>query len=122
MVSIAGISLQNGGRVHHHRLNHRGSGIARRAVGSVLGSLGHALINKIAHAISGTGAKRRRMTTVHRRRTTATQRSGGSYKLTGMGRHKKVGRPRIYRKKTNTLHRRVGTGIVRHLRHNLLLI
>ena len=52
------------------RYHHRGRGVTRRAVGSLVGHLGHALVNRVSHAISG-----------------------GSYKLTGRG-CKRVRKPR----------------------------
>lgn len=59
-------------RVHHPRMTH-GRGVARKAVGSVIGSIGHALVNKIASVVSG-----------------------GSHKLTGAGK-RRVGRQRVRR-------------------------
>jgi len=54
------------------RYHPRGRGITRRAVGSLVGHLGHALVNRVSRAISG-----------------------GSYKLTGHGAtRKRVRKPR----------------------------
>ena len=89
MVSVSGINLMNGGMC---RIN-RGRGIGRKIAGSVLGTLGNALVNRIARAVSG--GRYRRKTTYRRRRVTA-----GSYKITGMGKRRKT-----YRKR-----RLIGTG------------
>jgi len=61
-------------RVHHHHHRHTGRGIGRRAIGSLVGHLGHALVNRVSSAISGTGRTHRRR--VHR---------AGSYRITGTG-------------------------------------
>jgi hypothetical protein len=71
-------------RVHHHHHRHTGHGIGRRAIGSLVGHLGHALVNRVSSAISGTGR-------VHRRRV----HRAGSYRITGTGTtRRRVGRPR----------------------------
>ena len=70
---------------------HCGRGVARRAVGSILGALGHALINRISGAVSGAGRRR-----VYRRKRI----NAGSFRLTGAGTYRRR-RPvrRIYRKR-----------------------
>ena len=73
---------------------HCGRGVARRAVGSILGALGHALINRISGAVSGAGRRR-----VYRRKRI----NAGSFRLTGAGTYRRR-RPirRIYRKRRTT--------------------
>ena len=79
MVSSVAWQLNNlskttgfGVRKRHHMHSGRttGRGAGRRIVGSLIGTVGHALVNRLSSAISG-----------------------GSYKLTGSGKTR-VGRPR----------------------------
>ena len=56
-------------RYHMHRAS-TGRGVGRRILSSVIGTVGHAIVNRLSSAVAG-----------------------GSYKLTGSGR-KRVGRPR----------------------------
>ena len=79
MVSNFGVSLMNGG-MHHA---YRGRGISRRVAGSVLNTLGHALINRTASAVSGSGYRHKRRT-IHRRRHVTT---GSLYRLTEVEDH-----------------------------------
>ena len=75
-----------GYRRHHH--HHVGHGVGRRIAGSIVNHAGHALINRIAKAISGTGIRRKRR---------YTRKTGGTYILTGAGhRRRRVGRPRTH--------------------------
>ena len=116
MVSVAGISLMNGGYHHVHHLN-RGRGVVRRVAGNIVGSAGHALLNRIAHIISGEGYRKRRV--VHIRKPIYS----GSYKLTGMGRKRRVGRPKVHHRKLMFViggrKRRVGK---RNTTHKIFLI
>jgi len=76
--ALAKNSLISGfGRRHYHHVA-RGEGVGRRVAGAVVSKVGHAVVDKIANMISGTGRHRR----VHRR-------LGGSYRLTGTGAHKR---------------------------------
>ena len=92
MVSSIGYKLNNptliSGFGYRHRvvgshmrakasIHHAGRGVGRRAVGSVISTVGHALVNKLASAISGSGYKRKRVS--HRR-------TGYGWKVTGAGR------------------------------------
>ena len=79
MVSSVGFQLSNlnkitgfGVRKRHlmHSGHRTGRGVGRRILSSVIGTVGHALVNRLSSAVAG-----------------------GSYKLTGSGR-KRVGRPR----------------------------
>lgn len=134
MVSSLGIQLgQNRlitgfGMHRHHRVRHHGRGVTRRAVGSVVGALGHALVNRVASAISGgsyklSGQGRRRRaprTTlsggykhrVHRYRVPTV---GGYHRRVG-GYHRRVGRPR----KPRTTLSGYGHRRVHHHRHRLM--
>ena len=67
-------------RIHHHV----GTGVGRRAAGSVISAVGHAFMNKLASAISGSGYKKR---VVH-------SRLGLGWKLTGAGEGEGVHRRR----------------------------
>ena len=108
MVSIIGRKLQSNALIsgfgyhHPHRVHHygvrrtrhtTGRGIARRAIGSILGTLGHALVNRLSGAVSGAGRRRHH---VRRRRVY----SGSSFRLTGSGYRRRpvrrIGRPRTH--------------------------
>ena len=78
---------------YHNRRPHTGHGIARRAIGSVLNTLGHALVNRISGAISGSGRRPRRI--YRKRRVT----HGSSFKLTGGSYRRRAPVRRIYRKR-----------------------
>ena len=89
MVSSIGYNLNNSTKITgfgYRRPCYRGHGVGRQIAGSIVNHAGHALINRIAKAISGTGIRRKRR---------YTRKTGGTYVLTGAGRrHRRVGRPR----------------------------
>ena len=87
MVSSLGYLLNNPTKItgFGYRRSCRGRGVGRRIAGSIVNHAGHALINRIAKAISGTGIRRKRR---------YTRKTGGTYILTGAGRKRRVGRPR----------------------------
>ena len=88
MVSNVGWNLNNSTKIKgfgYRRPCPRGRGVGRRIAGSIVNHAGHALINRIAKAISGTGIRRKRR---------YTRKTGGTYILTGAGRKRRVGRPR----------------------------
>ena len=71
MSTVIGSRMVNGAGVRYHTM---GSGAVRNVTSAVVGHVGHALVNKLASAIRGSG-----------------------HLITGQGRrktHKKVGRPR----------------------------
>ena len=70
MSTVIGSRMVNGGSVKYHST--AGNGAVRNIASSVIGTLGHALVNKISSAVKGTG-----------------------FKISGEGKHKnKVGRPK----------------------------
>ena len=87
MVSSLGWQLNNPTKITGFgcRRSCRNRGVGRRIAGSIVNHAGHALINRIAKAISGTGIRRKRR---------YTRKTGGTYILTGAGRKRRVGRPR----------------------------
>jgi len=113
---------------HHHRLHHGGN-IARRTVGSVVRTLGHALTDRIASAISGTGSWKLAGTGRHNKRAPRSTLSGGyrrvhrrrtvgighRHRHIGLGYHRRVGRPRKPRSTLSGGYRRV------HHRHRIPL-
>ena len=105
MVSSIGYKLNNptliSGFGYRHRVvhHHAGRGVGRRAVGSVVSTVGHALVNRLASAISGSGYKRKRVS--HRR-------VGLGWKVTG------AGRPRAAHRKPRLL---IGGRRRKHITH-----
>ena len=74
---ISGFGVRRGTRkVCYTRKTTRGTGIARSALGGIISHVGHALVNKIAGVVRGSGV------------------TGGSWKVTGSGRKKAIRRPR----------------------------
>ena len=69
MSTVIGSRMVNGGSVKYHST--AGNGAVRNIASSVIGTLGHALVNKISSAVKGTG-----------------------YKLAGSGRKRHQGRPK----------------------------
>ena len=94
MVSNIGSRLNNptlisGFGIHHYRRRPvmHGRGPIRRVTGSIIGTIGHALVNKLASAISGHGYKPTGTGIRHRRPRHTLTHIGGYRK-------KRVGRPR----------------------------
>ena len=94
MVSNIGSRLNNptlisGFGIHHYRRRPvmHGRGPIRRVTGSIIGTIGHALVNKLASAISGNGYKPTGTGVRRCKRPRQTLAYGGYRK-------KRVGRPR----------------------------
>ena len=68
MSTVIGRRMVDGSGIKYHS---RGSGVVRNIASSVVGSIGNALVNKLASAIKGDG-----------------------FKIAGEGRKRRVGRPR----------------------------
>ena len=103
MVSNIGSRLNNptlisGFGIHHYRRRSvmHGRGPIRRVTGSIIGTIGHALVNKLASAISGHGYKPTG-TGIRHRRPRHTLTHIGGYK-------RKVGRPRTRAPRTRKHH------------------
>ena len=102
MVSNIGYKLSNphaisGFGIHHYRRHPiHGRGPIRRVTGSIVGSIGHALVNRLASAISGNGYKPTGTGIRHHRRPRHTLTHIGGY------RRRPVGRPRT--RKPRALH------------------
>ena len=73
MSTVIGSRMVNGAGVKYHTM---GSGAVRNVTSAVVGHVGHALVNKLASAIRGSG-----------------------HLITGQGHKKKVGRPKTVAKK-----------------------
>ena len=103
MVSNTGAKLSNpypisGFGIHHYRHHptlHHGRGPIRRITGSIVGTIGHALVNKLASAISGNGSGWKPTGTGIRRHRRPR------HTLTHIGGYRRVGRPRTRKPRTN---------------------
>ena len=113
---ITGFGMRRRRRTTTHRPHHHveGHGLPRKIIGSVINHLGHALVNKVASAVSGsgsfhlTGGLRRKRVTHRKPRTTlfgglrrprvhAVRHRRPRTTLLGTGRRRRIGRPRVRR-------------------------
>ena len=74
MTAVIGHRMTHGCGVKYHCAT--GEGVLRNTASAVISKIGYQLVDTIANKVKG-----------------------GSYKLTGSGRHHKVGRPKTHKKK-----------------------
>ena len=73
MSTAIGKRMIDGAGVKYHTV---GNGVVRNISSAIVGTIGHALVNKLASAVKGSG-----------------------YRITGEGKKKKAGRPKTHRKR-----------------------